>query len=181
MSVTSAYIECATGKWYHLIVLADGFLLGYRYWTFAKTSASALWKKLLMFSIATAGCMTGVFSATCAAYEEIVRAIVAAQWVVRAQWSEHWHLKSSVLGLNPNDCQLSTFSLSPCNTISSWVWSSWSEETMNIQLHTICDIVHAPTPVWLKLFFPNQILFTTLTLTANNIHTKKMTKQLNLN
>lgn len=74
MSVTSAYMECTTGKWYHLIVLADGFLLGYRYWTFAKTSASALRKMFLMFSITTAGCMTGVFSATCAAYEEIVRA-----------------------------------------------------------------------------------------------------------
>ena len=74
MCVTSAYMECATGKWYHLIVLADGFLLGYRYWTFAKTSASALRKMFLMFSITTAGCMTGVFSATCSAYEEIVRA-----------------------------------------------------------------------------------------------------------
>ena len=65
-------MECATGKWYHLIVFADGFLLGYRYWTFAKTSASALRKKFLMSSIATAGCMTAVFSATCAAYEGLV-------------------------------------------------------------------------------------------------------------
>ena len=42
MSITSAYMECATGKWYHLTVLTNGFLLGYRYWTFAKASASAL-------------------------------------------------------------------------------------------------------------------------------------------
>ena len=63
MSVTSAYMECATGKWYHLIVLADGFLLGYRYWTFAKTSASALRKMFLMFSIATVYyiCSLGIY------------------------------------------------------------------------------------------------------------------------
>ena len=42
MSLTSAYIECATGKRYHLIELADSFLLKYRYWTFAKITASAL-------------------------------------------------------------------------------------------------------------------------------------------
>ena len=163
MSVTSAYIECATGKWYHLIVLAESFLLGYRYWTFAKTSASALRKKFLMSSIATAGCMTAVFSATCAPYEEIVRAIVAAQWVVRAQWSEHWQLKSRVLGLNPDDSQLSTFPPSLRNSksvfISSWV-SHLSEETNYEHLINViayfCDIVHAPTP---KFCFPNQIPF----------------------
>ena len=42
MSVTSAYIERATGKRYHSIELADSFLLKYRYWTFAKITASAL-------------------------------------------------------------------------------------------------------------------------------------------
>ena len=42
MSVTSAYIECATGERYHSIELADSFLLKYRYWTFAKITASAL-------------------------------------------------------------------------------------------------------------------------------------------
>ena len=42
LSVTSAYIECATGKRYHSIELADSFLLKYRYWTFAKITASAL-------------------------------------------------------------------------------------------------------------------------------------------
>ena len=36
MSVTSAYIECATGKCYHLIELGDSFLLKYRYWSFAE-------------------------------------------------------------------------------------------------------------------------------------------------
>ena len=41
-SVTSAYIACATGKWYHSIELAESFLLKYRYWTFAKITASAL-------------------------------------------------------------------------------------------------------------------------------------------
>ena len=42
MSVTSAYIECTTGKWYHSIELAKSFVLKYRYWTVAKTTASAL-------------------------------------------------------------------------------------------------------------------------------------------
>ena len=42
LSVTSEYIECATGKRYHSIELADSFLLKYRYWTFAKITASAL-------------------------------------------------------------------------------------------------------------------------------------------
>ena len=42
MSVTSAYIECATGKRYHSIELADSFLLKYRYWTFAKITARRL-------------------------------------------------------------------------------------------------------------------------------------------
>ena len=32
MSVTFAYIECTNGKRYHLIELADSFLLKYRYW-----------------------------------------------------------------------------------------------------------------------------------------------------
>ena len=41
MRVTSAYIECATGKRYHWIELADSFLLKYRNWTFAKITASA--------------------------------------------------------------------------------------------------------------------------------------------
>ena len=45
MSVTSAYIECATGKRYHSIELANSFRLKYRYWTLAKITASALWKK----------------------------------------------------------------------------------------------------------------------------------------
>ena len=40
MSVTSAYIECATGNWYHRIELTDSFLLKYRYWTFTKITAS---------------------------------------------------------------------------------------------------------------------------------------------
>ena len=39
MSVTSAYIECATGKRYHSIELANSFLLKYR---FAKITASTL-------------------------------------------------------------------------------------------------------------------------------------------
>jgi len=39
LSITSAYIECATGKRYHSIELADSFLLKY---TFAKITASAL-------------------------------------------------------------------------------------------------------------------------------------------
>ena len=42
MNVTSAYIECATGKWYRSIELDDSFLLKYRHWTFAKITASAL-------------------------------------------------------------------------------------------------------------------------------------------
>ena len=42
LSVTSAYIECATGKRYHSIELTDSFLLKYKYWTFAKITASAL-------------------------------------------------------------------------------------------------------------------------------------------
>ena len=42
MSVTSAYIECATEKRYHSIELADSFLLKYRYWTFTKITASTL-------------------------------------------------------------------------------------------------------------------------------------------
>ena len=42
MNVTSAYIECATGKRNHSIELADSFLLKYSYWTSAKITASAL-------------------------------------------------------------------------------------------------------------------------------------------
>ena len=42
MSVTSAYIGCATGKWYHSIELTNSFLPKYRYWAFAKYTASAL-------------------------------------------------------------------------------------------------------------------------------------------
>ena len=45
MSVTSAHIECATIKRYHSIELADSFLLKYRYWTFTKITASALFMK----------------------------------------------------------------------------------------------------------------------------------------
>ena len=33
MSVTSAYIACATGKRYHSVEVTDSFLLKYRYWT----------------------------------------------------------------------------------------------------------------------------------------------------
>ena len=45
MSVTSAYIECTTRKQYHLIELAESFLL--KYWIYlifglAKTTASML-------------------------------------------------------------------------------------------------------------------------------------------
>ena len=43
-SVTSAYIACATGKWYHSIELAEKFLLKHRYWTFAR-SQLALYKR----------------------------------------------------------------------------------------------------------------------------------------
>ena len=39
-SVTSAYIACTIGKWYHSIELAESFLLKYRCWTFAKTTTS---------------------------------------------------------------------------------------------------------------------------------------------
>ena len=45
MSVTSAYIECATGNWYHSIELADSFPLKYRHWIFANITASALLKR----------------------------------------------------------------------------------------------------------------------------------------
>ena len=45
MSITFAYTECATRKWSLSIELAESFLLKYRYWTFANTTASALWKK----------------------------------------------------------------------------------------------------------------------------------------
>ena len=50
-SVTSAYIACATGKWYHLKELTESFLLKHR-WTFAKITASTLWKKFWMSGIA---------------------------------------------------------------------------------------------------------------------------------
>ena len=50
MSVTSAYIECATGNWYHRIELTDSFLLKYRYWTF---TANASRKKFWTSDIAT--------------------------------------------------------------------------------------------------------------------------------
>ena len=40
MSVNSAYIECATGNWYHRIELTDSFLLKYRYWTFTKITVA---------------------------------------------------------------------------------------------------------------------------------------------
>ena len=43
-ALTSAYIACATGKWYHSIELIESSLLKYRYWTFAKNTASALWR-----------------------------------------------------------------------------------------------------------------------------------------
>ena len=42
MSVTSAYKECRTGKWYHSIKLSESFFLKYRCCTFAKITASAL-------------------------------------------------------------------------------------------------------------------------------------------
>ena len=42
MTVTSAYIERATGKRYHSTELANSFLLKYRYWAFAKITGSAL-------------------------------------------------------------------------------------------------------------------------------------------
>ena len=45
MSVTSAYIECTTGKRYRSIELVESFLLKYRCWAFAKITASALLKK----------------------------------------------------------------------------------------------------------------------------------------
>ena len=52
MSVTSAYIECATGNWYHRIELTDSFLLKYRYWIFTKITASASRKKFWTSDIA---------------------------------------------------------------------------------------------------------------------------------
>ena len=55
MSVTSAYIECATGNWYHRIELTDSFLLKYRYWTFTKIIASASRKNFWTSDIATSG------------------------------------------------------------------------------------------------------------------------------
>jgi len=57
LSVTSAYIECETGKGItrYAIELADSFLLNYRYWTFAKITASALWKRFWTSGIATSG------------------------------------------------------------------------------------------------------------------------------
>ena len=51
--LTCAYIECTTGKWYHSIELADSFLLKYRYWTFAKITASTFWKKFWASGIVT--------------------------------------------------------------------------------------------------------------------------------
>ena len=54
MSVTSAYIECATGNWYHQTELTDSFLLKYRYWMFTKITASASRKKFWTSDIATA-------------------------------------------------------------------------------------------------------------------------------
>ena len=53
ISVTSAYSDCTTGKWYHLIELDESFLLKCRRWTFAKTTASTLWKKFLTSDITT--------------------------------------------------------------------------------------------------------------------------------
>ena len=47
MSITSAYIECATGKWYHLIELANSFLWSIDIELLQKqktNTASALWK-----------------------------------------------------------------------------------------------------------------------------------------
>jgi len=57
ISVTSAYIECVTGKRYHSIhvELTNSFLLKYRYWAFAKITASTLWKKFW-----TSGTTTGI-------------------------------------------------------------------------------------------------------------------------
>ena len=48
MRVTSAYIECATGKCYYSIELTDSFLLKYRYWTFAMITASAFNMKAVL-------------------------------------------------------------------------------------------------------------------------------------
>ena len=121
------------------------------------TYTCAVYKYERIVRLRPARCVTGVFSATCAAYEEIVRVSccpVSGQNSVHGQntgtssqgfwWFESWWR------------QLSTFSPSPCNTksvfISSWVWSHWSEETMNIQLIWLhLYLWHsAPTPVWLK-------------------------------
>ena len=52
MSVTSAHIECATGKRYRSIELVESFLLKYRCWAFAKIIASALWKQFWTSGIA---------------------------------------------------------------------------------------------------------------------------------
>ena len=52
MSVTFAYIECATWKRYRSIELAESFLLKYRCLAFAKITASALWKKFWTSGIA---------------------------------------------------------------------------------------------------------------------------------
>ena len=65
MSVTSTYIESATGKRYHSIELADSFLLKYRYWTFAKITASALWKKFWTSGIATVSIYPCTFMYNC--------------------------------------------------------------------------------------------------------------------
>ena len=58
MSVTSAYIECATGNGYHRIELIDSFLLKYRYWTFTKITASGVAKlgHTGARALATGGC-----------------------------------------------------------------------------------------------------------------------------
>ena len=121
------------------------------------------------FCIATAGCMTGVFSATCAAYEEIVRAIVAAQWVVRAQWSEHWHLETRVKGSgfesNWVDANFPPF---PVRLVTLYFQLSLKQLVRRNNEHTIAYYMRhsACTYSSMTKTFPNQILFTTLTLTA---------------
>ena len=87
MSVTSAYIEFATGKRYLSIELVDSFLMKYRYWTFTKITASALWKKFWTSGIA-------IITPTLKPYKSL--------YSIRMLTFCHWWKSSSCLNCQPD-------------------------------------------------------------------------------
>ena len=92
MSVTSAYIECATGKRYHSIELANSFLLKYRYWAFAKITASVYERSFECPASATLVCIMVIsFHIVSQPSMNLVVLYMELKWLYRFKMTDNEH------------------------------------------------------------------------------------------